>query len=109
MTYGELFRQSEYEWGRYTFELADPALLRAQFDAYEREANRALEQEEVIPAYDLTLKCSHTFNMLDARGTISVTQRTGYIERVRTLAHHCALAFLRQREALGLSRYCGSK
>jgi len=101
VTYGELFRQSEYEWGRFTFELADPVLLRTQFDAYESEAYRVLDQEDVAPAYDLTLKCSHTFNMLDARGAISVTQRTGYIERVRTLAHRCAQGYLRQREALG--------
>jgi len=101
VTYGEMFRQHEVEWGRYTFELVDPALLRAQFDANEREANRALEHEDISPAYDLTLKCAHTFNMLDARGAISVTQRTGYIERVRELANHCALAYLRQRETAG--------
>lgn len=101
VTYGEIYRQSEYDWGRFTFELADPALLRTQFDACEHEAYRLLEQDDVTPAYDLTLKCSHTFNMLDARGVISVTQRTGYIERVRALAHRCAQAYLRQREALG--------
>lgn len=101
ITYGEIHRQHEYDWGRYTFELADPVLMRSLFDSYEQNAHRLLDEEDISPAYDLTLKCSHTFNMLDARGAISVTQRTGYIDRVRALANRCAHGSLRQREALG--------
>ncbi|MHB9023319.1 MAG: glycine--tRNA ligase subunit alpha [Armatimonadota bacterium] len=101
MTYGQIHRQSEYDWGRFTFTLADPAIARTLFDTFEQEAFRLLDAEVVIPAYDLTLKCSHTFNVLDARGAISATQRTGYIDRVRALAHRCAEGYLRQREALG--------
>jgi len=101
VTYGEIQRQAEFEWGRYTFELADPIVVRNLFDTYEQSAHRLLQEESIIPAYDLTLKCSHAFNILDARGAISVTQRIGYIERVRTLARHCAQGYLRQRETLG--------
>lgn len=101
ITYGEMHRQTEYEWGRYNLELADTGMARDLFDMYEREAHRLLDQETVAPAYDLTLRCSHTFNLLDARWAISVTQRTGYIDRVRTLARRCAQEYLRQREALG--------
>lgn len=99
--YGEMFHQSEHEWGRFTFELSDPVLAQTLFDAYERDAHRLLDAEDTAPAYDLTLRCSHTFNMLDAHGAISVTQRTGYIDRVRALAHRCAAGYLRQREAMG--------
>jgi glycyl-tRNA synthetase alpha chain len=101
VTYGELYRQSEQEWGRYNLNLADAALTRTLFDAYEREAARLLDLNTTAPAYDFTLKCSHLFNLLDARGAISVTQRTGYLERVRALARRCAQEHLRQREALG--------
>jgi len=101
LTYGEIHRQNEYEWTRYTFELSDPTLAETQFDQYEREAHRLLDQETVAPAYDLTLKCSHTFNMLDARGAVSPTQRLGYLQRVRALAHRCADSYLKQREAMG--------
>lgn len=101
LTYGQIYRQSEDAWGRYTFTFADPALARTQFDAYEREAHRLIDEENIIPAYDFTLRCSHTFNILDARGVISVTQRTEYIDRVRALARRCASGYVRQREALG--------
>lgn len=101
VTYGEIHRQAEYEWGRYYLDLADPLLERAHFDTYEREAHRLLDEANILPAYDLTLKCSHTFNVLDARGALSVTQRTAYIERVRALARRCATGFIAQREALG--------
>jgi len=101
ITYGEMNRQAEYEWGRYTFSLADPALARTLFDGYEHEADRLLEAHDIIPAYDYTLRCSHTFNILDARGAISVTQRTGYIDRVRSLARRCAQGYVTQREELG--------
>jgi glycyl-tRNA synthetase alpha chain len=106
LTYGELHRTGEHEWGRYTFEFVDSDLLRRRFDENEREAHRLLDVDVLLPAYDLTLKCSHAFNQMDARGAVSVTQRTGYLERVRTLAHRCAECYLRQREALGFP-LCG--
>ncbi|SEN04715.1 glycine--tRNA ligase subunit alpha [Lihuaxuella thermophila] len=99
--YGDVFLQSEYEHSKYTFELSDVDLLFRLFDAYEREAERALKENLVFPAYDYTLKCSHTFNLLDARGAISVTERTGYIGRVRSLARKIAKAYVEEREKLG--------
>lgn len=101
VTYGEMHKQAEFEWGRYSFTLADPELTHTLFDAYEREAYRLLDAEDIVPAYDYTLRCSHAFNILDARGAVSVTQRAGYIGRVRTLARRCAQGFVHQREALG--------
>jgi len=101
LTYGEIHRQDEYEWGRYTFELSDPTFTQTLFDQCEGEAHRLLDHEVVAPAYDLTLKCSHHLNMLDARGAVSPTLRLSYINRVRALAHRCAETFLRQREASG--------
>jgi glycyl-tRNA synthetase alpha chain len=71
------------------------------FDTYEKEALRVLEKGLIQPAYDYVLKCSHTFNLLDARGAISVTERTGYITRVRNMARKCAQGYVKQREELG--------
>jgi len=71
------------------------------FDSFEKEVANALTRDLVQPAYDYALKCSHTFNLLDARGAISVTERQSFIARVRALAKNCALAYVRQREALG--------
>ena len=71
------------------------------FNHYEAEANRIMEESLVLPAYEYCLKCSHTFNLLDARGAISVTERTGYIARIRNIARACAEAHLDQREAMG--------
>ncbi|SFJ08665.1 glycine--tRNA ligase subunit alpha [Thermoflavimicrobium dichotomicum] len=99
--YGDIFFQQEYEHSKYTFEVSDVKLLFHLFDAYEKEAMRALDEQLVFPAYDYILKCSHTFNLLDARGAISVTERTGYIGRVRHLARQCAKAYVEQREKLG--------
>jgi len=101
VTYGDVFRQQEYEHSKYTFEVSDPKLLLSLFNMYEQEAKKALEQNLVFPAYDYVLKCSHTFNLLDARGVISVTERTGYIMRVRNLARSCAATYLEERERLG--------
>jgi glycyl-tRNA synthetase alpha chain len=101
LTYGDIHRQSEYDWGRFTFQLADPGLARRLFDAYEAEAARLLDAEDVTPAYDLTLKCAHALNLLDARGAVSLTQRAAYLARVRTLAHRCAQAYVRIREGQG--------
>ena len=90
VTYGDVFLQPEYEHSKYTFEVSDTPMLFNLLNQYEAEAKRALEQNLVFPAYDYALKCSHTFNLLDARGAISVTERTGYIMRVRNLARQCA-------------------
>ncbi|HCL78616.1 MAG TPA: glycine--tRNA ligase subunit alpha, partial [Synergistaceae bacterium] len=86
----------------YNFELADTQMLFQLFSMYENEARRVLENGYVLPAYDYVLKCSHTFNLLDARNAISVTERTGYIGRIRALAGRCASAYAEQRRAMGL-------
>ncbi|ACB84790.1 glycine--tRNA ligase subunit alpha [Natranaerobius thermophilus] len=100
VTYGELFKHAEYEHSKFSFEDSDTEVLFKEFELYEKEAKRLLNQGLVLPGYDYVLKCSHTFNLLDARGAISVTERTGYIGRVRDLARICAKAFLSQREEL---------
>jgi glycyl-tRNA synthetase alpha chain len=101
ISYGDIYLQNEKEYSRYNFELADIAALKMWFDMYEKEAERIIELGLVQPAYDYVLKCSHTFNLLEARGAISVTERTGYIARVRSLARLCAQAYVQQREVLG--------
>lgn len=100
-TYGDVFHQNEYEQSAYAFELSDEKLLFELFDKYEAEAVRIIEKGYVHPAYDYILKCSHTFNLLDARGAISVSQRAAFIGRVRKLARLCAECYLEQREELG--------
>ena len=100
-TYGDVFHQNEYEQSVYAFDLSDEDLLFELFDKYEKEAVRVIEKGYVHPAYDYVLKCSHTFNLLDARGAISVSQRTAFIGRVRKLARLCAECCLKQREELG--------
>lgn len=99
--YGDVFHQNEVEQSHYNFELADTKVLFELFDTYEKEALQVLNAEKTLPAYDWTLKCSHVFNLLDARGAISVTERTSYIGRVRQLARGCARAYLKSREAQG--------
>lgn len=101
ITYGEVFHQNEVEYSRYNFEVADAPLLIRLFDQYEAEARRVLDAGLVVPAYDWVLKCSHTFNLLDARGAVSVTERTAYIARVRALSRRVALAYVKMREDLG--------
>lgn len=101
VTYGDVFKQPEYEHSKYTFELSDAKILFDLFSTYETEAKRCMEQKLVFPAYDYVLKCSHTFNLLDARGAISVTERTGYIGRVRNLAREVAHTYYQVREDLG--------
>ena len=101
VTYGDVFRQNEFEQSTYAFDLSDEDLLFDLFDKYEAEAVRIIGAGHVHPAHDYVLKCSHTFNLLDARGAISVSQRTAFIGRVRRLARLCAEAYLAQREALG--------
>ncbi|MBW1776153.1 MAG: glycine--tRNA ligase subunit alpha [Deltaproteobacteria bacterium] len=101
ITYGDVHHQQEVEGSTYNFEKADVPMLQSLFSQYEAESARLIEIPLVLPAYDYCLKCSHTFNLLDARGAISVTERTGYIARIRNLARHCAEAYLKQRESMG--------
>jgi glycyl-tRNA synthetase alpha chain len=99
--YRELFHPSEVEFSKYSFEQSDPQMLFSLFGVYEKECKRLLDAGLPLPAYDMCLRCSHTFNLLDARRAISVTERQGYIGRVRALAHECAKGYLAQRERLG--------
>ena len=99
--YGEVFHANEVEMSRYALQESDPAQLFALFDSYEKECKRLASGGLPIPAYDFALKCSHTFNLLDARGAISVTERAGFIKRVRDNARLCAEGYLKAREALG--------
>ena len=99
--YGPVRLQDEYESSKYAFEVADVALHWKLLDAYEGEARRCLENNLVLPAYEWTLKCSHAFNTLDARGAVSVTERVGVIKRVRDLAVACAGQYLESRRELG--------
>ncbi len=101
VTYGHVHHQQEVEQSTYNFEIADVDMLLQFFNKYEGESKRCLEKSLVLPAYEYCLKCSHTFNLLDARGAISVTERTGYIARIRNLARGCAQEYIKQREALG--------
>ena len=98
VTYGQIYHQNEVEQSRHNFECSNAPMLLRQFDDFERECNAMLEKDLPWPAYDYCLKCSHTFNLLDARGAISITERTGYIGRVRALASGVARAYARQRE-----------
>jgi len=97
----ELFLRGEVEWSTFNFEQSNPALLFEQFEKMEKEADRLLAQKLVLPGYDHVIKCSHLFNLLEARGAISVTERVGYIARVRKLARRAAAAWIEQREELG--------
>ena len=99
--YGEIFLQPEYEHSKYSFEVSDQDMLLSNFEKFEKEAGRALELGLVHPAYDYVLKCSHTFNLLDARGAVSVTERAGYIARIRNLARVVAKTFVAERKKLG--------
>jgi glycyl-tRNA synthetase alpha chain len=107
ISFGELQRSSEVEFSRFNFDEADIAFHRELFDKYESEALRLLDKGILAPGYDHVLKCSHTFNVLDARGAISVTERTGYITRVRRLARKAALLYIAQREELGFPLLAG--
>ena len=101
VSYGELYHQSEVEWSKFNFEEADTALLYRLFADFESESRSLLEKGLLHPAYDACLKCSHIFNLLDSRGAISVTERTGFIGRVRALARGCAALFMKWREDEG--------
>ena len=99
--YGDVHHQTEVEFSTYNFEEADTGMMLQLFDMFEKECIRLAEKQLVFPAYDYVLKCSHSFNMLDARGAISVTERAHYIGRVRNLSKMCAEAYVAQREKMG--------
>ena len=99
--YGDIFHHNEVEYSKFNFELADIDLNFKLFDQYEAEALRLLEADNPLPAYDYCMKCSHAFNILDARGAISVTERQRYILRVRNIAKKSAEGYLKQRKELG--------
>ncbi|MDJ0720435.1 MAG: glycine--tRNA ligase subunit alpha [Desulfobacterales bacterium] len=99
--YGDMHHQQEVEQSTYNFEKADVDMLFGFFSQYEAESQRMIGDGLVLPAYEYCLKCSHTFNLLDARGAISVTERTGYIGRIRNLARQCAEGYVKQRDAMG--------
>ena len=101
VSYGDVYRQNEVEQSRYNFELSNVEFLFDLFGNYEQEAKRLVDAQCVLPAYEMVLKASHTFNLLDARGAISVTERAAYIGRVRALARAVAQAYYESRERLG--------
>lgn len=101
VTYGDVFHQNEVEQSTYNFEYADVAKLFELFDFYEHEADRLVGVNLPLPAYEMVLKASHTFNLLDARGAISVTERQRFILRVRTLARKVAVSYVQARAKLG--------
>jgi glycyl-tRNA synthetase alpha chain len=101
VTYGDVFLQNEVEYSKHNFEAADTEKLFTLFDLYEDEAKRLIQLGLVLPGYDYVLKCSHTFNLLDARGALSVSERTRFIGRVRALARLAAQGYLAERERLG--------
>jgi glycyl-tRNA synthetase alpha chain len=101
VTYGDVYHQNEVEQSRYNFELSNTEILFRHFGEYESEAKRLIDAQCVLPGYEMVMKASHTFNLLDARGAISVTERQAYIGRVRTLAKAVAEAYYQSRERLG--------
>jgi glycyl-tRNA synthetase alpha chain len=100
-TYRDVHHRDEVEFSKYNFEVADVDALVKRFEMYAEECRRCLAAGIVLPAYDHVIKCSHVFNLLDARGAIGVAERTGYIARVRGLARQCGQAFVKLREDLG--------
>ena len=101
ISYGDVYHQNEVEQSKYNFELSDASWLLQQFNDHEREAKRLIAAGLPLPGYEMVMKCSHCFNLLDARGAISVTERAAYIGRVRNLARAVAQAYFASREALG--------
>jgi glycyl-tRNA synthetase alpha chain len=99
--YGDIFKEPEYEHSKYAFEESNQEMLLKMFDTYETEAKKQIANGLVHPAYDYILKCSHTFNLLDARGAVSVTERAGYLARIRNMAKSVAKAFIEERKKLG--------
>jgi glycyl-tRNA synthetase alpha chain len=107
--YRDVFHQNEVEQSKYNFELSNVEMLFRHFNEYEAEAKRLIEAGVPLPGYEMVMKCSHTFNLLDARGAISVTERAAYIGRVRALARAVAKAYYESREALGFPMLRESK
>jgi glycyl-tRNA synthetase alpha chain len=101
VTYGDVYHQNEVEQSKYNFEHSNVEMQFRHFNEYESEAKRLIEADLVLPGYEMVMKCSHCFNLLDARGAISVTERAGYIGRVRTLSRAVAQAYFDSREKLG--------
>ena len=101
LTYGDVFHQNEVEQSHYNFEASDPEKLFKQFDYFEGEAKRLMELRLALPAYEMVLKAGHTFNLLDARGAISVTERAAYISRIRKFSREVAQSYYESRERLG--------
>lgn len=101
LSYGDVFHQNEVEQSHYNFEAVQPASLLAQFDFFESEAKRLMQDQLALPAYESVLKCGHTFNLLDARGAISVTERAAFIARIRNLSRQIAQSYYESRERLG--------
>ncbi|KRK38879.1 glycyl-tRNA synthetase subunit alpha [Levilactobacillus parabrevis ATCC 53295] len=99
--YGDIFKEPEYEHSKYSFEESDQDMLLRHFDEFEAEAKKQIANGLVHPAYDYILKCSHTFNLLDARGAVSVTERAGYLSRIRNMARAVARAFVAERKKRG--------
>ena len=109
VTYGQIFLQAEREFSAFNFEEANVSDLITAFDNYEREALNLVEKDLILPAYDYCLKCSHTFNLLDARKAISVAERTRYIGRIRNIARKVAKHYVEQREAMGYPMLTGKE
>jgi len=101
VTYGDVYHQNEVEQSKYNFEHSNVHWLLEQFNMFEQEAKRLMEAGLPLPGFEQVMKCSHAFNLLDARGAISVTERAAYIGRVRALARLVAQAYYNSREALG--------
>jgi glycyl-tRNA synthetase alpha chain len=97
-TYGDVYQENERQWSIHNFEVANVELQQRHFVEYEEECRRCLEANVPMAAYDYVLKCSHAFNLLDARGAISVTDRTSYIQRVRNLARQTCEMYLAQQQ-----------
>ena len=109
MTYGDVYHQNEVEQSTYNFEQSNVQMLFEHFNQYEREAKRLIEAGLPLPGYEMVMKCSHTFNLLDARGAISVTERAAYIGRIRTLSRLVAQAYYDSRDALGFPMLAAEK
>ena len=101
ISYGEIHHRDEVEFSKYNFEYSNFEMLIEQFNKFEKECEDSIKNGLTLPAYDYCLKCSHAFNLLDARGVIGVSERANYIGRVRNLAKICAESYLAQREKMG--------
>ncbi len=108
ITYGDVWHQNEVEQSRYSFEASDPAVLLEQFATFEREAKRLMAAELALPAYEMVLKAGNTFNLLDARGAISVTERAAYIGRIRAISREVAQSYYDSRKRLGFPMLRGA-